>query len=186
MEAYSDETPLRAARDSYFRHSGLGPDGGYSAAWVRIGIGPLRVPIPNTPARRAALPFHDLHHIANGYATSWTGEGEIAAWELGAGCGAYSAAWLLNLGAFPIGFVLAPRRVWLAFLRGRGSDTLYAERWDPGWRDLSVSVLKQRLGLTRPLPPARVRDLLLFATCLLPALGGLALGWLTIRAVLTG
>ena len=186
MEAYSDETPLRAARETYFRHSGLGPDGGYSTAWVRFGIGPLRVPIPNTSARRAALPFHDLHHIATGYTTSWTGEGEIAAWELAAGCGAYSAAWLLNLVAFPIGFVLAPGRVWLAFLRGRGSHTLYAERWDPGWLDLSVSVLRQRLGLTRPLPPARVRDLLLFATCLLPALGGLALGWLTMRAMLTG
>jgi hypothetical protein len=186
MEAYSDETPLRAARDIYFRQSGLGPDGGYSAAWVRFGIGPLRLPVPNTRARRAALPLHDLHHIATGYTTSWTGEGEIAAWELAAGCASYSAAWLLNLGAFPIGFILAPRRMWRAFLRGRGSDTLYAGRWDPGWLDLSVSALQERLGLTRPLPPARVQDLLLFGTCLLPGLGGLALGWLVIRGALSG
>jgi len=93
---------------------------------------------------------------------------------------------LLNLGAFPIGFVLAPRRVWRAFLRGRGSHTLYAERWDPGWLDLTVSALRERLELTGPLPPARIQDLLLFGIGLLPGLGGLALGWLVIRWVLAG
>lgn len=60
-----------------------------------------------------------------GYATTWTGEGEIAAWELGAGCGRYYAAWVLNLGAFAVGLVIAPRRTYRAFVRGRRSTTLY-------------------------------------------------------------
>ena len=55
--------------------------------------------------------LHDLHHIATGYDTSWTGEAEIAAWELASGCRGYVAAWVLDLASIPLGLVIAPRRL---------------------------------------------------------------------------
>ncbi len=130
--------------------------------------------MPNTAARRAALPMHDLHHIATGYDASWTGEAEIAAWELGAGCGRYAAAWLLNLAAFPLGLAIAPRRTWRAFQRGRSSRALYDGTWDAGWLDASVGELRSRLGLRDAPRPARPRDVLRFAACLLPAVAVIA------------
>ncbi|MBK9034642.1 MAG: hypothetical protein IPL61_25815 [Myxococcales bacterium] len=97
----------------------------YDAPWVKLRLGRIPLGFPNSRARRAAVPLHDLHHIATGYETTWRGEGEIAAWELAAGCGRYWAAWGLNAGAMLIGLVLAPRRVVRAFVRGRRSKSLY-------------------------------------------------------------
>jgi len=141
---------LRDARAEHFRRHGLGADGGYAAPWVKFRIGPVVIPVPNTAARKEALPLHDLHHIATGYDTSWRGEGEIAAWELGAGCGRYAAAWMLNLAAIWVGIAIAPRRTWRAFWRGRRTRTLYDEGWDPRWLDRSVGELRARLALATP------------------------------------
>ncbi|HTE56199.1 MAG TPA: hypothetical protein VK698_35345 [Kofleriaceae bacterium] len=140
---------VRAARERYFAENGLS-EAGYRDRWVVLRAGPVRFFLPNTPARRRAVPLHDLHHVATGYATTWTGEGEIAAWELGAGCGRYWAAWGLNLGAFAVGMVIAPRRTVRALGRGRrGGRSLYR---DPagdagGLLDLSVADLRARLAL---------------------------------------
>ncbi len=184
MPSFSDETILATARAHFFHDQGLGPDGGYGARWVRFRAGPLVVPVPNTSARVAALPLHDLHHIATGYDTSWTGEAEIAAWELGAGCGRYIAAWLLNLAAVPIGLVIAPRRTWRAFHKGRHTRTLYDESWDAAWLERSVGALRARLDLgTTPGPP-RLGDYILFAACLVPAFAVLGSLVLALYAVL--
>jgi hypothetical protein len=166
--AADPEATLRDARAEYFVRHQLGADGGYSSPWVRFRIGPIPFAIPNTQARRRALPLHDLHHIATGYDTNWTGEGEIAAWELGAGCGQYGVAWLINLGAFPIGLVIAPRRTWRAFVRGRGSQSLYGEAWQEAWLDLTVSAMRERLRLPTTRGRARPLDPLLFASFALP------------------
>src|SRR5690606_29660158 len=101
-------------------------EAGYRDRWVWLRAGPLRIPLYNSRARVRAVKLHDLHHVATGYATTWTGEAEIAAWELAGGCGRHYAAWLLNLAALAVGAVIAPRRVARAFARGRRSATLYA------------------------------------------------------------
>jgi hypothetical protein len=170
--ADSTATPLREARDQYFTQAGLGPDGGYRARWVRFRLGPLIVPVPNTRARRLALPLHDLHHLATAYDTSWTGESEIAAWELASGCAGYAAAWVLNLIAFQIGLVIAPARVWQAFRHGRQSRNLYREPWNEAWLDSTVGALRKRLGVLRTLRPATPVDTLWFLVCGLPTVAG--------------
>jgi hypothetical protein len=170
LEQFPDHDTLSSARERYFHDHGLGPDGGYQARWVKFRIGPVVIPFPNFPARVAALPPHDLHHIATGYDTSWKGEAQIAAWELGAGCGRYLAAWVLNLISFNIGLIIAPTRTWRAYLRGRYAQALYNEPWDPAWLDRTVGNLRDRLGLHRESRPVRSGDLLRFAACALPFL----------------
>ena len=51
------------------------------------------MPFPNTPSRKRAVRYHDLHHALTGYATDLTGEFEISAWEIGSGCADHVAAW---------------------------------------------------------------------------------------------
>jgi len=101
----------------FFRDVKLGSDGGYSNRWVRVETKPLPFYFPNWPSRVAAARLHDLHHIAAEYGTDWPGEGEIAAWEIASGCAGYHAAWLLNLGGFGAGLLVAPRRVLYEFRR---------------------------------------------------------------------
>lgn len=140
---------MREARQAYFTDSGLSEEA-YTSRWVRLGRGPVPLGFPNFAARRRAVALHDLHHVATGYDTSWTGEAEIAAWELRAGCGRYWAAWVLNAGAAGLGLVIAPRRTAQAWRRGRQSRTLY--RVLPGGitdevLDLPMSQLRRILGL---------------------------------------
>jgi hypothetical protein len=118
---YPDTMTLGEARSLFFARSGLGEDGGYHARWVRVETKPFPVYFPNTTSRVEAAKLHDLHHIANEYATDWAGEAEIAAWEIASGCGHHLWAWFLNLGAFTVGILLFPRRLSDAFIRGRHS-----------------------------------------------------------------
>ena len=148
MIHYDDTLSVREARERYFRDNGFGEDGGYGAAWVKLQMGPLTLPLPNTPQRVRAVRFHDLHHVVTGYATDWTGEAEIAAWEIAGSCADHHAAWLLNLWAMAIGLVIAPRRVWRAFVRGRRSRNLYREPWSEALLEPRVGELRARLGLS--------------------------------------
>jgi hypothetical protein len=165
---------VREARAAYFRDHGFGDDGGYGARWVRFQLGPVPLAIPNTRGRVRAVAYHDLHHLATGYTTSYCGEFEISAWEIGAGCKGYGAAWLINLAGLFAGLVVCPRRTIAAFLRGRAQDTLYG-------RDLEA-LLDHPLGLLQALtgataPPAKMtagNTLLL----LLAGLAGLGAGLL--------
>jgi len=151
--AVPDELSLREARERYFRESGI--DAEYDVAWVRLRAGPIPLRFPSSRGRVRAAKLHDLHHVALGYDTSWRGEAEIGAWEIAAGCGRFAWAWWLNLQAFAIGLVIAPRRTWRAFVRGRHSRSLY--RLERGFREellaQSVGDLRRRLGL----PAARTR-----------------------------
>ena len=153
---------MALARDRYFEANGLGA-GGYQDDWVRFKLGPLPVAFPNTAGRKAAVPLHDLHHVATGYATDLLGEGEIAAWELASGCFHVRAAWLLNmLAAWPVLFYAAPR-VYRAFLRGRHSANLYDAPMSDALLALRVGELRARLALDAPTPPAGAADRLAFA-----------------------
>jgi len=166
MTRYDDALTMREARARYFRDNGFGEDGGYAAAWVKLQMGPLALPLPNTPQRVRAVRFHDLHHVVTGYATDWTGEAEIAAWEIASGCADHHAAWLLNLWAMAIGLLIAPRRVWRAFVRGRRSRNLYREPWSEALLEPRVGELRARLGLddaAAASSPARAAERAAFA-----------------------
>ncbi len=164
MSAYGDALRVGEARERYFARSGLGI-GGYSERWVVLRAGPLPIRFPNRPGRVRAVKLHDLHHVATSYDTSWTGEAEIGAWEIAAGCGRHLWAWWLNLGAFVIGLVIAPGRTFRAFVRGRHATSLYRTEGEfreelLTWR---VGELRDRLGLRTPSRGATSRDRAWFA-----------------------
>ena len=147
-KSYPDSMTLADARALFFARSGLGDDGGYNARWVRVETKPFPLYFPNTACRVEAARLHDLHHIANEYATDWAGEAEIAAWEIASGCGRHGWAWVLNLGAFTVGMVLFPRRLYSAFIRGRYCANLYHDGFaETDLPKKSVSWLRHRLQL---------------------------------------
>lgn len=137
---------LREARVRYFRDNHFGEDGGYSDAWVDFKLGPLPMPFPNTEGRLRAVRYHDLHHILTGYATDTLGEFEISAWEIGAGCENFWAAWVLNLSGMTAGMMVSPGRISRAFARGLGSRTLYGEELEAQLGRTVGEVRAERLG----------------------------------------
>jgi hypothetical protein len=164
---------LAVARDEYFRVNGFGADGGYNADWVDFKLGPIPMPFPNTPARKRAVRFHDLHHALTGYGTDIRGELEISAWEVGSGCAGFVAAWQLNLSGMVGGLFVIPRRTWRAFVRGRRTRNLYRVRYDDALLSRSVGDLRRELLLDGTTAPARGSDVPLFA---LATAAGLAIG----------
>ena len=184
MVSYPDNLSLRAARSLFFRDAKLGSDGGYGDRWVRVETKPIPLYFPNWSSRVAAARLHDFHHIAAEYGTDWPGEGEIAAWEIASGCGGYHAAWLLDLGGFGAGLIVAPRRVFHAFLRGRRAKTnLYKTGIDESRLDqITVGMLRDELGLRGPVTSARSADLALFGLWCVPSI----LAWLPLPLVTLG
>ena len=177
---YELASTLREARERYFRANGFGKSGGYDDAWVDFKLGPVPLPFPNTPARVRAVRYHDLHHVLTSYDTDIVGEFEISAWEIAAGCKGYLAAWQLNLGGMFGGALVAPRRTWRAFLRGRNSRTLYGADLEQ-LLDTPVHEVRNRAGLADPTPPANASDVLLFALALA---AGLVVGLLGLALTL--
>ncbi len=178
----SDPTAtLLAARDRYFEENHFGPDGGYGAAWVDFKLGPIPLPFPNTRARVRAVRFHDLHHVLTGYRTDALGEFEISAWELGAGCGGYVAAWQLNLGGLAAGLFSIPRRTFQAFVRGRHSRSLYRQTYDDALLSRRVGEVRAACGLEAPPSCGTASDVAAFAAC---AVAGLAVGLVSAALVL--
>lgn len=121
---------------------GLPLDGGSTARRWAITLGPLSIPLPNFGWRSKALPVHDLHHLLTGYPCSPAGEFEMAAWEFAAGRYPHPAATAFCLPLVGFGAVLSPRRTFAAFLRGRGSRTLYAQGLTPEVLQTSVAQLQ--------------------------------------------
>jgi hypothetical protein len=159
------ESPLtlREALARYLAANRLPADGGYQARWVRLSIGPLPFAIPNTAGRRRVVPAHDLHHVVTGYATDIAGEGELAAWELAAGCRDRTA---LHLELRVLGFALLgwPRRMWQAYLRGRHCRNLLGVPCQDGaFLSRSVASLRSELGLEHATAPPTRADRLGFA-----------------------
>ena len=170
--SYRDDMTMRAARDRYFEVNGFGKDGGYADAWVDFKLGPVPMPFPNTAGRIKAVKFHDLHHILTGYDTNATGEFEISAWEIGAGCRSMPAGWVINMGGLAAGTISAPRRILAAFVRGRRSRSLYGETFAPL---LDRTVADVRAGFIGADERANTRDVVAFvATALLAVVVGLA------------
>ena len=155
---------LREGRAIYFAENGLPSDGGYSDAWVVVRVRGVPVfAFPNTEGRKRDVPFHDLHHVATGYATDLIGEAEIGAWELGSGCDESPAARFLDCQV--VGFMLPrhPRRIFRAFVRGRHSRNLYGTGYDAALLERSVADLRGQLELDRPEAAATPADRRAFA-----------------------
>ena len=140
---------VRQARADYLRRAGFPADGGDAQNWVVLRV--AGVPLfafPNTAARKRAVKLHDVHHVLTGYDTSWRGESEIAAWEVASGCRRHWVAWVLNLQAMAIGLLIAPRRTWRAFRRGRRSGNLYDRAaLDESLLDRTVDELRAKVGI---------------------------------------
>lgn len=170
---YDPSLSLRAARKLYFAMNNFGDNGGYDDAWVDFKLGPIPFPFPNTAGRVRAVKYHDLHHILTGYRTDLIGEFEISAWELGAGCRDFYAAWALNLGGLFAGLVCAPRRIARAFARGLASQSLYGREFDE-LLDLPVGTTSAQLVAAEPTPMTATGWLRLAVA----GLAGLAVGTL--------
>jgi hypothetical protein len=165
MSSYPDAMSLRDARTLFFERGNLGEDGGYSSRWVRVESKPIAFYFPNCRSRVAAARLHDLHHIVAEYGTDWPGEAEIAGWEIASGCTHYYAAWILNLGAFAVGLIVAPKRLFHAFVRGRHARTnLYHTGFSElQLDDITVGMLRARLAAGAPRVNARASDIAMFA-----------------------
>ena len=146
MPTYADSLSLNDARRVYFDANAFGADGGYAKRWVKVKLGPVPIWFPNSAGRVRAVRYHDLHHVATGYGTDWVGEGEIGAWELGAGCNSF-VLYFLNGGAAAIGLVLSPRRVVRAFREGKRHRSLY-RLGIPYPRLLEMTVAELRAALS--------------------------------------
>ena len=158
---YDDAMTMGAARQRYFDDNGF--DGAYTERWVKLKAGPVPIYFPNAEGRKRAVRYHDLHHIAAGYTTDWTGEAEIGGYEVGGGCGPFVWAWMLNIQAMGVGLFIAPRALFRAFVRGRHSGTLYHQgEFHDGLLTRSVGEVRRELGLDRPAQPAGAGDVAAF------------------------
>lgn len=154
---YVDYEPTLSLQDAvrlYFAQNGFGTDGGYHDKWVELKLGPVRFFIPNTASRVRAVRLHDLHHVLTGFRTNWAGEFEISAWELGAGCTEYSAAWWLNLSGLVAGLLSMPKRTLRAFGQGRRATSLYHEGYTPDLLTQTLDQVRKRLHITPASSPA--------------------------------
>jgi hypothetical protein len=159
--APSTSVSVREARARYFAENGF-DERGYADRWVRLQAGPVPLFIPNTAARVRSIRVHDVHHVVTGYATTWTGEAEIGAWEIASGCADHVAAWVLNLMAMPIGLAIAPTATFRAFVRGRHSANLYRRSIDDALLARPVAAVTRDLALDQPVGRAMPADLAAF------------------------
>ncbi|HEY0132867.1 MAG TPA: hypothetical protein VGB85_02270 [Nannocystis sp.] len=140
------QSTVRAARDRYLAVNGFSIAGYTEPTFTLTFLG-RQITLPNPPARQAAIARHDIHHVLVGYDTDLAGEAEIGVWELRGGC---PTAFLLFINGMALlaGIFIAPRRVWRAWQRARGSHTLYVDGLDyEAALDMRVVDLRRRLGL---------------------------------------
>jgi hypothetical protein len=146
-----DSLRLQEARDLFLDRNGFKVQD-YTAPTVKIGILGRTFTFPNTRGRKRIVHLHDLHHVLTGYRTNWTGEAEIGAWELRAGCHSFTAYALNGLGVI-LGVFIAPTRVVRAFQAAAGHRTLYRDSiaYD-SLLQMTVGEVRNRLGI----PPGGV------------------------------
>jgi hypothetical protein len=161
---YTPDMTLGKARKRYFEIAGFGPDGGYDEFWINVKVWRLPVWLPNTKGRVAAVKLHDLHHVLTEYPTTWAGEAEISAWELGSGgLHCYLEGWWLDLMNVAQGLVVNPRGLYRAFMRGRSTKNLFDQRFSEEMLTHLVGEYRHKLHLEGPSPQPSGRDKLSFA-----------------------
>jgi hypothetical protein len=160
---YAPEMTLGEARKLYFDRSGFGADGGYSERWIKVKVWRIPIWLPNTAGRVKAVKLHDLHHVLTEYPTTWRGEAEISAWEVGSGgLDRYWAGWWLDLMNFAQGLAVNPKGVYRGFMRGRRSENLFRTEFADAVLESKVGEYRRRLLLDAPERPASMHDLLAF------------------------
>jgi hypothetical protein len=179
MATYDDALTLRDARRLYFDANGFG-EGGYDAKWVTAKMGPIPIAFPNSPQRVRSVRLHDLHHVVTDYATDWTGEAEIGAWEIASSCRDHYAAWVLNLFAMGIGLFIAPSAVWRAFVRGRRSGNLYERDFEDAMLEERVGAMRSRLRLGGANESGGAGDAVAFAGWSIAALASLTAAFMIV------
>jgi hypothetical protein len=141
---------VREGLRAYLDENGFTVEG-YDDKWTQASVLGVRFAVPNTPRHRWAIMLHDLHHVATGYGTDVTGEGEVSAWETRRGLrdlGAYVSG--IVLAGTLAGVILAPRRAWSAWCAPGASRSLFVKDIDyAGLLNLSIVDLRQRLGIPR-------------------------------------
>ena len=170
---YAPGLTLGEARRLYFELNGFGEDGGYEERWIKVKVWRLPVWLPNTKGRRKAVRLHDLHHIVTEYPTTWRGEAEISAWEIGSGgLRRYYAGWLLDLMNVAQGLLINPRGLYRAFMRGRRSANLYSEEFTDELLTHRVGEFRERLlPVEEPCAGPSARDRAAFAFWALAGVG---------------
>ena len=148
MAGLEMKTP-RELLPEFYRQYDLGEDGGAQIPYVRIKFtNKISLYIPNIEARRRAVFKHDIHHIVTGYTSTFKGETEIAAWEIGSGCLNYWIAFVLNLSGMMTGIFFNAPRVYKAFVKGRRTKNLYDNSIkDEQVMDMTIQQIRHHLGL---------------------------------------
>jgi hypothetical protein len=154
---FSSEETVAAALDRYLGENGF-THAAYEEAWTHASFLGIPLVVPNTRRHRQGIRLHDLHHVATGFGTDLAGEGEVSAWELGAGLrgvGFYVGAIVCAGGL--LGLLAAPRRALRAFRLARAARarTLWSPLADhtPGFARyeallrLRVGELREGLGM---------------------------------------
>jgi hypothetical protein len=168
------ESETRTPRDllpAFYKQYELGEDGGQSSPHVKIEVTKkISLYFPNFPARRKAIFKHDVHHIVTGYTSTFKGETEIGAWEIGSGCRRYWAAFVLDMSGVMTGILFNFPGVYKAFVKGRRTRNLYSNSLiDAEVMNMPVAELRNKLLLTG-YPEnnyGNLTDMLLFAGLLL-------------------
>ncbi|MFL5764311.1 MAG: hypothetical protein ACJ77K_10265 [Bacteroidia bacterium] len=124
----NSSTP-REVLNKFYIDNHLDDDGGNSKSFVRIDAAKnFHFYIPNSDLRRKAVALHDVHHILSGYNTSFKGECEISAWEIGSGIGKYWIALYIDTAGMMMGLPLYFKSVLRAYARGRRTKNLYSDQ----------------------------------------------------------
>jgi len=161
---YAPEMTLAEARAEYFRRSGFGEKGGYDERWIKVKVWQIPVWLPNTAGRIAAVKLHDLHHVLTEYPTTWRGEAEISAWEVGSGgLRRFWAGWWLDLMNVAQGLAINPVGVYRAFMRGRQTSNLFGAVFNDDLLQSLVGEYRHRLNLENGVDPPGLKDKLAFA-----------------------
>jgi len=161
---YSPDMTLGEARKEYFRLNNFGEDGGYQERWIKTNIWRIPIRLPNTEGRKRAVKLHDLHHVLTEYPTTWRGEAEISAWEVGSGgLHKYYAGWWLDVMNMAQGLVVNPRGLYRGFMRGRRSSNLYFSEFTDELLEHEVGEFRRLLKLDETERTPGLQDHLMFA-----------------------
>ena len=162
---YPPEMTLGQARARYFELNNFGSDGGYEERWIKVKVWRFPIWLPNTAGRVRAVKLHDLHHVLTEYPTTWRGEAEISAWELGSGgLRKYYAGWILDILNLAQGLVVNPVGLYRGFMRGRRSKNLFSTQFTDEILTHRVGEYRQLLDLESVPEKPTLSDKLIFVT----------------------
>jgi len=185
---YPPEMTLGQARARYFELNNFGSDGGYEERWIKVKVWRFPIWLPNTAGRVRAVKLHDLHHVLTEYPTTWRGEAEISAWELGSGgLKKYYAGWILDVLNLAQGLVVNPVGLYRGFMRGRRSKNLFSTQFTDEILTHRVGEYRQLLDLESVPEKPTLSDKLIFVTWVVVSVAAylvaIAPVWLTLALI---